>query len=310
VCGGIFAVPFTGGEPVNVAYDGMTLPDGQGTALTVGWTDTCDQTSVGGFGPATVTDGNVYVGAYGTNGDIFLTVPVKGGDLSTIVYYQEPALSTLIQPSGQIFEVFSSAGTMIFPGSTSYSGGVILSTNGNGEFSKIFDSSPLNGDPPCASLGGMSSDGTLTSQWVNQFNQAAGSYSPNYVLVGGTGKTFTCSDTIVDLGNGSTPTILPGQPAGTTFGAPGLRGSSLTDSGYVYFVPGVYLNGGDTLYDGIFRVQPGGKMEKIVSDLDVFPGLPIPQGTGYIGPNKGTSTVWGPFVGQSFAVKGNLEGRP
>jgi Bacterial Ig-like domain (group 3)/Chitobiase/beta-hexosaminidase C-terminal domain len=302
VCGGIFAVPFTGGTAVNVAYDGMSLPDGQGSALTVGWTDTCDQTSVGGFGHATVIDGNAYVGAYSTNGDILFTVPVNGGNLSTIVYYQEPALGTLIQPSGQVFEVFSgTGGTTIFPGSTSYSGGVILSTNGNSEFSKIFDSSPLNGDPPCGTLGGMSSDGTLTSQWVNQFDQAAGSYSPDYVLVGGTGATFTCTDTIVDLGNGSNPTILPGQPAGTTYGEPNLRGSSLTDSGYVYFEPGVYLNNGDTLYDGIFRVKPGGQIEKIVGNLDFFPGLPVPQGNGSLG-----GSVEGPIVGQSFAVKGNL----
>jgi hypothetical protein len=305
--GDIIVYPFAGGTSTTLVPLGTALPNGLGAV-----------TSFTAFGVPELISNLVYFGAQSASGSGYYSVPVTGGPIHVIVdstskdssgrtvnaaalplevatseYFNGIPLSIpgiesnlFVSPSGDATFTANLTSTTVPQGDLA-----ILKLSASGTLSSVIDTNTLSG---CTRIGNFATDGTIFAVW-------ALSSANHMLLLENSGPTLSCSDVLLDLGVPRTAAagILPGQPGSGSILEEFMSPSTVIDSGYIYFSATVTLtdttiNAGS--YGGIFRIRPGGSLEKVIATDN--------SQLGTTGTVDGTSTQ--PlFICGSFAVRGN-----
>jgi hypothetical protein len=167
----------------------------------------------------------------------------------------------------------------------------IMNISPSGTLSSAIDTNTLSG---CTRISNFASDGTIFAVW-------AISTSNHLLLLENAGPALSCSNVLLDLGvPGVAATgILPGQPSSGSIMEDYVAPSTVIDAGYIYFSASITLTdttNNDGSFSGIFRIQPGGSIEKVLATDNTQLGT---QGTV-------DHSVTGPLaICSSFAVRGN-----
>jgi hypothetical protein len=313
--GDIIVYPFVGGTSTTLVPLGTALPNGLGTA-----------TSFTVFGAPEVINGLVYFEAQSASGSGYYSVPVTGGpihvivdstskdssgrsinaaalplELAPTVYFNSVPLSIpgiksnlFVSPSGNATFTANLTSTTAPQGDLA-----ILKLSTSGVLSSVIDTNTLSG---CTRISNFATDGNILAVW-------ALSTTNELLLLESNGPALSCSNVLVDLGvPGTVATgILPGQPSSGSIMEEYISPSTVIDSGYIYFSATMTLTdatinsgtyGGNVgYYGGIFRIRPGGSLEKIIAtDSSQLATL-----SPFFGPAL-TSPL---LICGSFAVRGN-----
>lgn len=314
--GDIIVYPFAGGTSTTLVPIGATLPNGLGAA-----------TSFTAFGVPDLISNLVYFGAQSASGSGYYSVPVTGGSIHVIVdnTLQDPsgrsvgaaALPLEVAPSyyfnGSPLSIpgigsnlfVSPSGDATFTAnltSTTAPQGdlAILKLSTSGTLSSAIDTNTLSG---CTRISNFATDGSILAVW-------ALSTTNDLLLLESNGPNLSCSDVLLDLGvPGTVATgILPGQPSSGSIQEEFISPSTVIDSGYIYFSATMTLTdatinsgtyGGNVgYYGGIFRIRPGGSIERIIATDNPQLATLSP----FFGPFMGTTPL---LICGSFAVRGN-----
>jgi hypothetical protein len=296
---GIDVIPFAGGTTTNLVP--TTTPGG-----------------VGAVGPPILRSSIVYY----AGSDGYYSVPLTGGTPTRITptttgtgqTITPAALPVALAPNdtgipGIPLPVPSvgsdlfipSAGGAVFTANLTSSGGasdlVVLQLSPEGTLSTVIDSNALSG---CSRITNFATDGTIYAAW-------ALSSSNHVLLLENNSPSLTCSNVLLDLGDyGDTAMgqqgtyrtgTLPGQPVSGAIMAQFFAPSTVIDAGYIYFTATLTLSSTTSnhgYYSGIFRIQPGGTLQKVVATTDAV-------GAG-VSPDSSIT----PFLFcSSFGVQGN-----
>jgi hypothetical protein len=307
--GDIIVYPFAGGTATTLVPLGTALPNGLGAA-----------TSFTAFGTPEVISDVVNFGAQSASGSGYYSVPVTGGPIHVIVD------STSKDSSGRSVNavampqdlLFGFRGVGLVPGIgrslfVSPSGGAtfaanltssatpqgdlaILNLSPSGNLASVIDTGTLSG---CKTISTFATDGAIFAAWavatdVNYLDQ-------HLLLLESNSPILSCSDVLLDLGSPNTPPtgtgILPGQLPNAVISVYYAAPATVIDSGYIYFsinIQGANNNSG--YYSGLFRIHPGGSVEKVIATDNTQLGTP-----GSID-NGGPQPL---MVCSSFAVRGD-----
>jgi hypothetical protein len=305
--GDIIVIPFAGGAATTLVPAGTSLPNGLGGAS--GFT---------AFGAPSLINNVVYFGAQSNTGSGYYSIPLTGGAIHSIAdstlqdssgrnvgagtLPQELASAPFINYTGlpipgiesNLF--VSAAGAATFTvnlTSTAAPQGdlAIMNLSSSAVLTNVIDTNTLSG---CTRISNFASDGTIFAVW-------ALSTSNHLLLLENNAPTLSCSNVLLDLGAPGTAAtnVLPGQPSSGSIMESYVAPSTVIDSGYIYFSATVTLTDttiNDGYYSGIFRVLPGGSVEKVLATDNTQLGT---QGTV-------DSSGTGPLaICSSFAVRGN-----
>jgi hypothetical protein len=305
--GDIIVYPFVGGTSTTLVPLGIALPNGLGAA-----------TSFTAFGVPELISNVVYFGAQSASGSGYYSIPLTGGPIQAIVdstlqdssgrsvgaaalplelaesdYFNAPMLSIpgigsnlFVSPSGS-----ATFTANLTSATSSQSDLAILNVSSSGTLSTVIDTNTLSG---CTRISNFATDGTIFAAW-------ALSSANHSLLLESSGPTLSCSDVLLDLGVPGTISTgtLPGQPASGSIVEEFMSPSTVIDSGYIYFsatmtLTDTSINAGS--YGGIFRIRPGGSLEKVIATDNSQLGT-----TGTVD-GSGAQPL---FICPSFAVRGN-----
>jgi len=305
--GDIVVIPFVGGTATNLVPAGVALPDGLGAA-----------TSYTAFGVPQLVNNVVYFGALSATGSGYFSIPVTGGSIHTIVdstlqdssgrSVGSAALPQELQAApflnyfglpipgiGSNLFVDASGGATFTANPTSNAAPqrdlAVMNLSPSGTLSSVIDTNSLSG---CTRISNFATDGTIFAIWALSTNN-------HLLLLENSGATLSCNNTILDLGapGVAANSILPGQPSMGSIMEDYVASSTVIDSGYVYFSATITLtdttiNSGN--YSGIFRIRPGGSVEKVIATDHPQLGTPGTVDLSGTGPLA---------VCSSFAVRGD-----
>jgi hypothetical protein len=274
--GDIIVYPFAGGASTTLVPLGSALPNGLGAS-----------TSFTAFGAPELINNVVYFGAQSASGSGYYSVPVTGGPVHAIVdstlkdssgrsvgaavlpvevapsdYFNGGPLSI---PGIESNLFVSPSGSATFTANLTSKGSsqgdlAILIISPAGTLSTVIDTNTLSG---CSRISSFATDGTIYAAW-------ALSSANHMLLLENSSPTLSCKDVLLDLGAPGTVStgILPGQPGSGSILEEWMSPSTVIDSGYIYFSATVTLTDttiNDGLYAGIFRIRPGGSLEKVIA---------------------------------------------
>src|ERR1700738_4535986 len=309
--GNIVVIPFDGSTATTLVPAGVTLPNGVGTS-----------TGFTALGPPSLIDNVVYFGAQSATGSGYYSIPVSGGAIHMIADSKLQTSSGLnVTPAAlpralTITPFFNYQGlpvpgigsslflsatgdatfTASLPSSTNPQGNLaIMNLSHSGSLSSIIESDALSG---CTRISNFATDGNIIAVW-------AISSSKHLLLLENNTPSLACSNILLDLGapGASATGILPGQPSNGSIMEDYVAPSTVIDSGYSYFsatlkLDDATINAG--IYSGLFRLRPGGAVEKVLATDNVNLGTTGSVEGGGLGPSPGPLAIY-----SSFAVRGN-----